>query len=57
MLQRGQNSKLNHTAHRFIAHSERNYRHGASFAYFQPTTVSQCDHHASVQIDGQMVLF
>ena len=56
MRQCGQNSTLNHTSHRFFAHSICNYRHIASFARFHLTTVSQHDHHASVQINGQMVL-
>ena len=57
MLQQGQNSTLNHTAHRIVAHSTRNYGHRASFVYFHLTAVSQNDHHASVQINGQVVLF
>ena len=57
MLQRGQDSTLNHTAHRFVAHSTYNYSHEASFACFHLTAVSQRDHHASVQINSQMVLF
>ena len=57
MLQPGQNSTLNHTEHRFVAHSTHNYGHGASFACFHLTAISQRDHHASVQINGQVVLF
>ena len=57
MLQRRQNSTLNHTAHRFVAHSTYNYGHGARFEHFHLTAISQCEHHASVQIDSQMVLF
>ena len=56
MLQCGQDSTLNHAAHRFVAHSTRNYGHIASFAYFHLTTISQRDHHASVLNDSQMVL-
>ena len=52
-----QNSTLNYIVHRFIAHGTCNYRHGASFSYFHLTAVSQRDHHASVQIDGQVELF
>ena len=57
MLQCRQNSTLNHTAHRFVAHSIRYYGHGASFIHFHLTVVSHHDHHASVQINGQVVLF
>ena len=57
MLQCRKNSTLNHTEHRFVAHSTRNYGHRSSFARFHLAAVSQCDHHASVQIDGQVVLF
>ena len=57
MLQLGQNSTLNHTAHRFFAHSTRSYGYGASFACFHLTSVSQRDHHTSVQINGKIVLF
>ena len=49
--------RLNQTIHRFVAHGARNYRHGASFVRFLLTAISQCDHQASVQINGQMVLF
>ena len=56
MLQYRQDSALNYTSHRFVAHGTRKYGHGASFAHFQLTTISKRDHHASVQIDGQMVL-
>ena len=57
MLQSGQNSIQNLTAHRFVAYSTRNYGHRASFTCFHLTAISQRDHHASVQISGQMVLF
>ena len=57
MLQRGQNSTLNHTEHRFVANSICNYGSRASFACFHLTAVSQCEHHASVQINDQMVFF
>ena len=56
MRQYGQNSTLNHAEHRFVAHITRYYGHIASFPGFHPTTVSQRDHHASVQINGQMAL-
>ena len=56
MLQCGQYSTLNHAEHRFITHSTRNYEHIESFSHFHLTIVSQCDHHASVLNDGQIVL-
>ena len=55
MLQCGQDSTPNHAAHRFISHSICNYGHIASFTHFHLTTISQCDHHASVLNDGQVV--
>ena len=57
MLQGGQSYTLNHTAHSFFAYSLRNFGYRASFAYFYLTAVSQHDHHASAQINRQMVLF
>ena len=57
MLQSRNNSTLNHILHRFFAHSTHNYGHAASFVYFHLTAISQHDYHASVQINGQMVLF
>ena len=56
MLQFGQHSTLNHTKHRFFAHSTYNYGHIASFTHFHLTTISQCAHHASVLNDGQTIL-
>ena len=41
----------------FFAHSTPKYRHRASFTHFYLTAVSQRDHHASVQINSQVVLF
>ena len=57
MLQFRQNSTLNQTIHRFVAHSTRNYGYGASFAHCHLTAVSQRNYHASAQIDSQLVLF
>ena len=57
MLQLGQNSTLNQTTHRFIAHSARNYRYGASFRCCHLTAISQRYYHACAQNDGQLVLF
>ena len=56
MLQCGQDSILNYAAHRFFAHSTRNYGNIESFAHFHLTTVGQCDYHASVLDDSWMVL-
>ena len=56
MLQCGQDSTLNHAEHRFDAHSIRNYGHIASISIFHPTSVSQCDHHASILNNSQNVL-
>ena len=52
-----QNSTLYHITHRFVTHIARKYRHRASFARLHQTAISQHDYHASVQIDGQLVLF
>ena len=57
MLQFRQNSTLYHTTHRFFTYITRRYGHGASFTCFHLTAISQCDYHASVQIDSQLVLF
>ena len=57
MLQSRHNSILNYAAHKFVAHSTCNYRHRASFACFHLTAISQRDHHASVQVIGQIVFF
>ena len=57
MLQLRQNSTLNLTTHRFVAHSARNHGYGASFRYCHLTAISQCNYHASAQNDGQLVLF
>ena len=57
MLQLGQNSTLNQTTHRFVAHSARNYGYGASFRCCHLTAISQCYYHACAQNDGQLVLF
>ena len=57
MLQLGQKSTLNHTTHRFFAHSARNYGYGASFRCCHLTAVSQCYYHVCAQNDGQLVLF
>ena len=57
MLQLGQNSTLNETTHRFVAHFARNYRYGASFRCCYLTAVSQHNYRASAQNDGQLVLF
>ena len=57
MLQFGKNSTLNHEKYRFVAYSICYFGHGASFARFHLTAVCQCDHHASVQVNGQVVLF
>ena len=57
MLQLSQNSTLNQTKHRFVAHSARNYRYRASFRCCHLTAVSQRNYHASAQNDGQLVLF
>ena len=57
MLQCKQNSTLNHTEYRFVAHSARNYGYRISFRCCHLTAISQLDYHASVQIDGQLVLF
>ena len=50
-------SILNHTAHRFVAHSTRYCGYRATFAHFHLTAISQHGHYASVQINGQVVLF
>ena len=34
-----------------------NYGHRESFALFHLAAISQCNHHASAQIDGQLILF
>ena len=57
MLQLGQNSTLNQTTHRFLAHSARNYGYGASFTRCHLTAISQRNYNASAQNDGQLVLF
>ena len=57
MLQLRQNSTLNHTTHRFVAHSAHNYGYGASFRCCHLTAVSQRNYHASAQNDSQLVLF
>ena len=57
MLQLRQNSTLNHTTHRFVAHSAYNYGYGAIFRCCHLTAVSQRNYHASAQNDGQLVLF
>ena len=57
MLQLGQNSTLNYTMHRFIAHSARNYGYRASFRCCHLTAVSQHYYHASAQNNSQLVLF
>ena len=57
MLQLGQNSTLNQTTHRRVAHSAYNYRCKASFRCCHLTAVSQRNYHASAQNDGQLVLF
>ena len=57
MLQMGQNSTLNQTTHRFVAHSAHNYGYRASFRYCHLTAISQHNYHASAQNDGQLVLF
>ena len=57
MLQLRQNSTLNHTTHRFVAHSARNYGYKASFRCCHLTAVSQHNYNASAQNDGQLVLF
>ena len=57
MLQLGQNSTLNQTIHRFVAHSARNYGYGASFRYCHLTAISQHYYHACAQNAGQLVLF
>ena len=57
MLQLGQNSTLNQTTHRFVAHCACNYGYGASFRHCHLTPVSQRNYHASAQNDGQLVLF
>ena len=57
MLQLGQNSTLNQTTHRFVAHIARNYGYRASFRCCHLTAVSQRNYHASAQNDGQLVLF
>ena len=57
MLQLRQNPILNRTKHRLIAHSTRNYGYEASFARFYQISYSQRNHHASAQIEGQLVLF
>ena len=50
MLQLGQNSTLNQTTHRFVAHSARKYGYGASFRHCHLTAVSQCYYHACAQM-------
>ena len=57
MLQLGQNSTLNQTTHRFVAHSEYNYRYGVNFRHCHLTAISQRNYYASAQNDGQLVLF
>ena len=57
MLQLGQNSTLNQTTHRFVAHSARNYGYRASFRCCHLTSISQCYYHACAQNDGQLILF
>ena len=57
MLQLGQNSTLNQTTHRFVAHSARNCKYGASFSSCYLIAISQCNYHASAQNDSQLVLF
>ena len=57
MLQLRQNSTLNHTTHRLVAHSAHNYGYRASFRYCQLTAVCQRNYHACAQIDRQLVLF
>ena len=56
MLLCGEDSTLNHAAHRFIAHSMHNYRRIASFARFHLTIISQCDHYASVLNNVEIVV-
>ena len=56
MLQCGQDSTLNHAAHRFIAYITCTYMYIANFAHFHLTTISQRDHHASVLNNVEMVL-
>ena len=57
MLQLRQNSTLNQTTHRLVAHSARNYGYGASFRCCRLTATSQCNYHASAQNDSQYILF
>ena len=57
MLQLRQNYTLDHTIHRFVAHSAHNYGYGSSFRHCHLTAVSQRNYHASAQNDGQLVLF
>ena len=57
MLQLKQNSALNHTTHRFVGHSARNYGYGASFRYCHLAAISQCNYHASAQNNNQLALF
>ena len=57
MLQLGQNSTLNQTTHRFVAHSARNYGYGASFRHCHLTAVSRRKYHASAQNNSQLVLY
>ena len=56
MLQLGQNSTLNQTTNRFVAHSAYNYGYGTSFRHCHLTAVSQHNYHASAQNDCQLVL-
>ena len=57
MLLLGQNSSLNQTTHRVVAHILCNYGYGASFRHCHLTDVSQRNYHANAQNDGQLVLF
>ena len=56
MLQCEQYLTLNHALHSFFAYSTRNYKYIAKISYFHLTTVSQCDHHASIQSYIEIVL-
>ena len=56
-LQLGQNSILNQTIHRFVAHGARNYGYRSSFRCRNLTAISQRYYHACAQNDGQLVLF
>ena len=57
MVQLEQKSTLNHTTHRFVAHSARNYGYRASFRCCHLTAISQHYYHACAQNYGQLVLF